>query len=48
MKQKAFKLLVKLNNLILPSYYQKDPMRLSNFQKAILGYRYWALTNSMK
>lgn len=48
MKKQAFKLLVKLNNLILPSYYKQDPMKLSNLQKAVLGFRYWALTNSLK
>ena len=48
MKKQLFKALVNLNKLILPSYYQKDPIKLSTLQKAILGFRYWALTNSMK
>ncbi|WP_199120820.1 hypothetical protein [Pedobacter sp. ASV28] len=48
MKSTFFKALVKLNKLILPSYYKEDPMKLSTFQKAILGFRYWALTNSLK
>ena len=43
-----FKVLVKINNAILPSYSQKDPNKLSNLQKAILGFRYWALTNSLR
>lgn len=43
-----FKALVKFNNLVLPSLYKKDPMKLTAFQKAILGFRYWALTNSLK
>lgn len=47
MKTQAFKLLVWLNKLILPSYYKKDLMKLSTFQKAVLGFRYWALTNSL-
>ena len=47
MKIILFKLLVKFNKAVLPSYYQKDPMKLTNFQKAILGFRYWALTNSL-
>ena len=47
MKTTVFKLLVKFNKAVLPSYYQKDPMKLTNFQKAILGFRYWALTNSL-
>lgn len=48
MRRQLFKLLVKFNKTILPSYYKKDPMRLTTLQKAILGFRYWALTNSMK
>jgi hypothetical protein len=41
-------MLVKVNKLVLPSLYKKDPMKLSNLQKAILGYRYWVLTNSLR
>ncbi|MCZ4243672.1 hypothetical protein [Pedobacter punctiformis] len=48
MKRAIFKALVKINKAILPSLYKKDPSKLSTFQKAILGYRYWALTNSLK
>lgn len=48
MKKQLFKLLVRLNKILLPSLYKKDPMKLSTLQKAILGYRYWALTNSLK
>lgn len=47
MKKWTFKILAKLNKVVLPSLYKKDPMKLSTFQKAILGYRYWVLTNSM-
>ncbi|MFN0254234.1 hypothetical protein [Pedobacter ureilyticus] len=48
MRKAFFKALVKLNNLVMPSLYKKDPMTLSTFQKGILGFRYWALTNSTK
>lgn len=47
MKKALFKILVKLNKLLLPSLYKKDPMKLSTLEKGILGYRYWALTNSL-
>ncbi|SFC74221.1 hypothetical protein SAMN05421747_12265 [Parapedobacter composti] len=47
MKKKFFKLLVKLNNRVLPKYSKKDPSRLTKFQQAIVGYRYWALINSL-
>lgn len=47
MKRYFFKMLVRLNKVILPSYYKQDPFKLSTFQKAVLGYRYWVLTNSL-
>jgi hypothetical protein len=47
MKKALFKLLVKLNKALLPSYYKKDPIKLTIFQKAILGFRYWALTKAL-
>jgi hypothetical protein len=47
MKKDLFKLLVKLNRLILPSYYKKDPMKLTTLQKAILGFRYWVLMRAL-
>lgn len=47
MKKQFFKILVKVNKLLLPKLYKVDPMKLTNIQKAILGYKYWALTNSL-
>jgi hypothetical protein len=47
MKRLVFKILVKINKSILPSLYKKDPLKLTTFQKAILGYRYWVLTQSL-
>lgn len=47
MKKALFKYLVKINKAVLPSLYKKDPNRLSTIQKAILGYRYWVLTNAL-
>lgn len=47
MKKQFFKMLVKFNKLVLPSLYKVDPMKLSKVQKAILGYKYWALINSL-
>lgn len=46
MKKELFKVLAKINKIILPSLYKKDPNKLTNFQKAILGYRYWVTTNA--
>lgn len=47
MKREMFKLLVKLNNRFLPKYTGKDPATLTKSQQAILGFRYWALINSL-
>lgn len=46
MKKGLFKVLAKINKIILPSLYKKDPSKLTNIQKAILGYRYWVTTNA--
>ncbi|WP_175633218.1 hypothetical protein [Pedobacter ghigonis] len=47
MKKALFKILVKINNAVLPSLYKKDPNKLRTWQKAILGYRYWALLKAL-
>lgn len=47
MKKGLFKLLVKINNVVLPRYTGKDPAKLTKTQQAILGFRYWALINSL-
>ncbi|MGN8054732.1 hypothetical protein ACTJKN_00580 [Pedobacter sp. 22163] len=47
MKKGLFKILVKINKVLLPSLYKKDPSKLTTFQKAVLGYRYWVLTNAL-
>jgi len=47
MKKGLFKLLVKINNAVLPRYAGKDPAKLTKMQQAVLGFRYWALVNSL-
>jgi hypothetical protein len=47
MKRALFRLLAKINKIILPSYYKKDPMQLTGIQKAVLGFRYWVLMNAL-
>ena len=36
-----FKILGKLNKLILPKYSKRDISRLSKLDKALVAYRYW-------
>ncbi len=47
MKKLFFKLLLKFNNAVLPRYAGKDPLKLTQFQKAILAFRYWVLKNAL-
>lgn len=42
-----FKVLNKFNKAILPSLYKKDPTKLTKFEQALTGYRYWILLKSM-
>lgn len=42
-----FKALNKLNKKILPSLFKKDPTKLTKFQQALTGYRYWVLLKSL-
>ena len=48
MKNKnVFKILARVNKLILPSMIRKDLYNLSTIQKAIVGYRCWVTKNSL-
>lgn len=47
MKKLFFKTLLKINNKALPRYAGKDPLKLTNFQKLVLGFRYWVLKNAL-
>jgi hypothetical protein len=42
-----FKILAKVNKLILPSLYKRDIGKLKSYEKVILGYRYWVTKNSL-
>ena len=45
-----FRILAKLNKLILPSLSKKkvDVYNLKPWQKVLIGYRYWVTKNSYK
>ena len=38
-----FRILAKLNKLILPKYSKRDINRLSKLDKALVAYRYWVM-----
>lgn len=47
MKKILFKVMAKLNKVILPRISKKDITRLSKMDKAIVAFRYWVTTNSL-
>ncbi|MBO0590117.1 SsrA-binding protein [Cellulophaga sp. E16_2] len=49
MKKSIFKILAKLNTLILPSFTKKrlDLAKASKFQLALVGWRYFVTTNAL-
>lgn len=47
MKKTFFKFLNKISQAILPKFANKDPLKLSKFQKALLGIKYYILINSL-
>ena len=46
-KKYIFKSLAILNKLIIPKLYKKDITKLKNYEKIVLGYRYWVTKNSL-
>ena len=47
MKKEVYKVLVRINKLILPRYSKRDLNKLSKFDKAIVAYRYWITLHSL-
>lgn len=48
MKKSLFKVLARINKWILPRYSQRDITRLSKFDQALIGYRYWVTKNALE
>ena len=46
-KKYIFKSFALMNKLIMPKLYKKDITKLKNYEKVILGYRYWVTKNSL-
>ena len=46
-KKFIFRSLAVVNKLIMPKLYKKDIAKLKNYEKIILGYRYWVTKNSL-
>jgi len=47
MKKSLFKILARINRWILPKYSKRDLDKLSKFDQAIIGFRYWVTKNSL-
>jgi hypothetical protein len=47
MKKSIFKLLAKINKVILPKYYMRDLKNLKKWEMAIVGYKYWVTRNAL-
>ena len=46
-KKYIFRSLAVMNKLIMPKLYKKNITKLKNYEKVILGYRYWVTKNSL-
>ena len=42
-----FKVLAKVNKLIIPTMLHKDLSRLNSLEKLVIAYRYWVTKNSL-
>ena len=47
MRKMLFELLAKFNKVFLPKYYKRDLSKLKKWEKAIVGYKYWVITNAL-
>lgn len=47
MKKQLFKILAKLNKIIMPRFSKRDITKLSKMDKALVAYRYWVTTNAL-
>ena len=44
---KIFKILARINKMLLPSMIYKDFNKINIFEKMIIAYRYWVTKNSL-
>ncbi len=47
MKKYFFRIVHKLNRVLLPTLSKKDPTKLTKFERAIVAFRYYVLINSL-
>ena len=47
-KKSLFKILARINKVIVPRYSQRDISKLSKFDKVLVAYRYWVTVNALE
>jgi hypothetical protein len=47
MQKKLFKVLARINKMLLPKYSKRDITKLSKFEKAMVAYRYWVTIHAL-
>ena len=47
MKKTIFRILAKINKVLLPKYYNRDLKNLKKWEMAIVGYKYWVTCNAI-
>jgi hypothetical protein len=47
-KKQLFKLLAKVNKVVLPRYSKRDITKLSKLDKALVAYRYWVILHALE
>jgi len=48
LRKTIFRILAKINKLILPKYSRRDLSRLSKIDKALIAYRYWVTIHALE
>ena len=46
-KKQLFKILARVNKVIMPRFSRRDITRLSKIEKGLVAYRYWVTINSL-
>jgi hypothetical protein len=48
MKKVFFKVLAKINKVLIPRYSKRDLTKLKKWEQAMVAYRYWVTLNSLE
>ncbi|MCU0398023.1 MAG: hypothetical protein MUC73_07960 [Cyclobacteriaceae bacterium] len=47
MKRTFFRLLARINRLVLPRFSKKELTKLKKWEQALVAYRYWVTINAL-